>query len=196
MSRTSRYKATYFAIVIAGTFLLLWGIVHFHPSALAIVCVVIALLIPGRVLGFFWRNLFRGLHLLNAKDFVGSKRHSELFLNQLRDRRWLKKLIWLGTSTYSRDPEALALNNLGAAEIGLGEFESARGHLDASIAVDGENPLPYFNIGVLLCAEGELAEARKWLSDAVARGYSQGLTDRIIAASQARFALTEGRGRT
>src|SRR5439155_16229931 len=147
MSRTVRYKVAYFTFVGLGSLIAVWAIVHFRLSSIAIVGLVILFLIPGRILGYFWKDLLRGLRLLNAKQFSESKRHSELFLQELKQRPWLKRMIWLGSGSYSRDPEALALNNLGAAQIGLGDVESARKHLVAAIAVDDDNPLPYLNIG-------------------------------------------------
>jgi tetratricopeptide (TPR) repeat protein len=139
-------------------------------------------------LGFFWRDLLRGLRLLNEKQYAESKRHSELFLVDVRQRPWLKKLIWLGSGSYSRDPEAMALNNLGAAEIKLGDVDSAREHLDASIAVDSLNPLPFFNIGSLYTVLGDQDAAATWFKKAVALGYSQSIVDRIVMSSQRRFA--------
>jgi tetratricopeptide (TPR) repeat protein len=112
----------------------------------------------------------------------------------MKQRPWLKKLIWLGSGSYSRDPECLALNNLGAAEIKLGEFESARRHLEAAIAVDRQSPLPYFNLGALARLEGNESEAARLIEQAAALGYSRGLSDRLVTAAQDRFSKTSGQG--
>jgi tetratricopeptide (TPR) repeat protein len=196
MSRTTRYKIVYFTFIGGGALVFAWSMAHYRLPAIGFLGLVVILLVPGRILGYFWRDLLRGLRLLNAKKFAESARHSELFLQKLSQRPWLKKMIWLGSGTYSRDPEAMALNNLGAAEIGLGDCDSARRHLEASIAVDDEFPLPYFNIGVMLYAAGDQQEAMQWLQNAVARGYSRSLVDKVISAAQTRYASTDGRGRT
>src|SRR5215469_16464339 len=146
MSRTTLYKGLYFGIVGLGALTLVCAVVFFRLSPLCVAIAVALLLIPGRVLGYFWRDLLRGLRLLNEKKYGESRRHSELFLIQVQQKPWLKKLIWLGSGSYSRDPESVAMNNLGAAEIGIGDLGSARIHLEASIAVDRQNPLPYFNL--------------------------------------------------
>ena len=114
----------------------------------------------------------------------------------MRARPWLKRFVWLGSSTYSRDPEALALNNLGAAEIMLGQWDQAQEHLHASLAVDPLNPLPCFNLGKLFAAKGDHSAAGHWFDQAVALGYSRTLVDQAIGLAQARFAYTDGRGQS
>jgi len=111
-----------------------------------VVLIALALLVPGRILGHFWRDLLIGLRLLQERHFAQSARHSKKFLQDIDRRPWIQHLTWLGSGTYSRDARAMALNNLGAAEIFLGEFAAARNHLEQSSKLDGENPLPYFNM--------------------------------------------------
>jgi tetratricopeptide (TPR) repeat protein len=171
------------------------GIVfYFHLTVFGALVLALGLFVPGRILGFFWRDLLRGLRFLHEKRYVESKRHSELFLAKVEKRPWLKKLIWLGSGSYSRDPEALALNNLGAAELMLSELDSAREHLNASIAVDSLNPLPYFNLGNVHNVLGDKETAAHYFDKAVSLGYSRSVVDRIVMASQRRFAEDEGQG--
>ena len=189
MSRTAIYKSVYLGIVGLGTVAVL--IAFFRLSLLPKIGLIALLLVPGRILGFFWKDLLRGLHQLEQKNYPEAKRYSQRFVAEIRRKPWLRHFIWLGWSTYSRNPESLALNNLGAAEIGLGELDSARTHLEASIAADKRSPLPYFNIGVLLLKEGN-AEAERWFRQAVELGYSRSIVDKIVMASQTRFARREG----
>lgn len=194
MSRTTLYKAAYFAEMAAVAAVVAWVIVRFRPSLVGLALLVLALLAPGRILGFFWVDLLRGRRLLKARDFAESKRHSERFLATLRKRPWLRKLIWLGAGVYSRDPEAHALNNLGAAEIGLGDLEAARTHLLASITVDRHNPLPALNMGILCRRAGRPAEAASWFQQARELGYSGSAIDRFIRSREEHFAEADGAG--
>jgi tetratricopeptide (TPR) repeat protein len=194
VSRTAAYKFVYFGIVFGVASLALWLMFHYQLGMRGIVLLIVALLVPGRVLGFFWRDLLRGLRLLNAKQYAESKKYSQRFLVTLKNRPWLKKLIWLGSGTYSRDPEAMALNNLGAAEIALGEFENAQAHLNAAISTDPLNPLPYFNLGALFTSLENPREAGAWFAKAVNLGYSRTVVDKIISVAQGRFASTDGAG--
>jgi tetratricopeptide (TPR) repeat protein len=166
---------------------------YFRFSLPAIVAVVVVGLIPGRILGYFWRDLLRGLRLLNAKNYAASKFHSERFLVEVRKKPWIRHFIWLASSAYSRDPEVLALNNLGAAEIGLGKLDPARAHLREAIAKDALCPLPFYNLGVLFKAMNDTGESERCFAQATRLGLRHGISDKIVRASQTRFANTDGR---
>lgn len=133
------------------------------------------------------------MRLLNQKDFASSKRHSERFVAAVREKPWLKRPIWLGGSTYLRDPEAMALNNLGAAEVGLEAFDDARGPLEDPIALDDKNPSPFHSMGMVCLHTTARTEAEPWFERARALGLDQGASDRVVRAAQSRFAFTDGR---
>ena len=117
---------------------------------------------------------------LNQREYHRSKGHSERFLVQLRERPWLQTLIWLGPSSYSLSAEALALNNLGAAELALGEFDSARAHLNQAIARDPRCPLPCRNMGTLTLRTSSTAEAMPWFEKAAALKVSEEMLKRAL----------------
>jgi tetratricopeptide (TPR) repeat protein len=196
MSRTTLYKGVYFGMVGAAVIAAGAVLVLARASPIAIVTLVACMLIPGRLLGYFWRDLLRGLRLFNARQFAESKRHSARFLAEVRRKPWLKHLIWLGSGSYSRDPEAMALNNLGGAESSLGEFDQARQHLEEAIAVDPKCPLPYHNMGVLLKRTGEADAAVWWFDEARRLGYGRRWSDRVVQSSQRIFATLDGAGRS
>lgn len=192
MSRTGRRKLYYFSIVTLGPILLVGAAIHFHLNWAQMGCLMIVLLLPGRILGLAWRDQLAGLRLLNERRFAESVRHTNRFLEQLAHRPWIRHLIWLGGGTYSRDPKSLALNNLGAAEMSLGHFEAARAHLEESRQLDSENPLPYFNLALLHRILKEPSKAQEFLDHARRLGYSRGVSDKLIRQSQSRFARTDG----
>ena len=192
MTRTTVYKAVYIGVVFGfGPALGVVAILSGAPPQI-LLPLFLLLLVPGRILGFFWRDLLTGLRLLRQKNYAKSKVYSERFLYKVRKSPWLKHLIWLGTSSYSRDPEVLALNNLGAAEIELGEHDVAKAHLKEAIALDPKCPLPFRNMGVLCLHTGTRASAQPWFEQSVALGYTGGLSDKIVKAAQSRFAATDG----
>jgi hypothetical protein len=192
VNRTTRRKIYYFSIIAIGTALLVGVILYFRFNRGQVVLLVLALLIPGRILGFFWRDQLAGLRLLNERRFEESAERSRRFLSLLARRPWIRHLVWLGAGTYSRNPKSLALNNLGAAEIFLGNFERARQYLDESRRLDDENPLPYFNLAQLHMILDEPSTANAFLTDARQRGYQRGLSDKLIHGTQSRFARTDG----
>ncbi len=58
MSRTSKYKAPCLRLMLSV-----------HRKTVGLVGLASALLLPGRVPGFLWRDLLGGLRLLNARRF-------------------------------------------------------------------------------------------------------------------------------
>ena len=194
MSRTTLYKAHYFGTIAVLGLCALWLLYYSELSPICFIVLLVTLVLPGRVLGFFWRDLLRGLRLLNTRQFAESRRHSQLFLQTLHKRPHLRKLVWLGSSTYSRNPEVLALNNLGAAELHLGEIESAKEHLARATMIDRKCPLPYFNMGLIYILEENVEEAERCFQKAARLGYKNRLSDRIVKAAQARFARSDGMG--
>jgi ATP-dependent Clp protease adapter protein ClpS len=194
LSRTARRKFRYFAAITFGCGALLWCIWRYRLDIAVVVLIFLALLVPGRVLGYFWRDLLTGLRLLRERQFAQSARHSKKFLEDIGRRPWIQHLTWLGSGTYSRNAKAMALNNLGAAEISLGDFAAARDHLEQSSNLDGENPLPYFNLAQLEMILGNEARFRESLEQAKRRGYTKNLSDRLVQSAQSRFAFVEGRG--
>jgi len=192
MTRTDRRKIHYFSILTFGAISVLGVILYFRLRALTIGLIVIALLIPGRILGYFWRDQLAGLRLLNQRRFEESAQHSLRFLHSLDQRPWIRHLIWLGSGTFSRNPKSMALNNLGAAEMCLGQFEQAKRHLEEARKSDGESPLPYFNLAQLHMILDEPAIARDFLLQARRLGYSRSSSDKLFHKIQARFASTDG----
>jgi len=194
LSRTSYYKLIYFGMVLGGGGVVAWLIYKYHQQLGigGILLLVALMLLPGQILAFFWRDLLQGFRLLRERRFADSKRHSEAFLRDLERRPWLRHFIWLGFGTYSRSPLCFALNNLGAAEIELGESDNARLHLVAAMQADENCALPYYNMGVLEGSLGQHEEARKWYEQAASLGFSRSTIDAIIQSSTARLARSAG----
>jgi ATP-dependent Clp protease adaptor protein ClpS len=192
MTRTGAYKAIYFLTICAIVLLACLAVgaaYDGHPASAAITtAALLALLLRGRIQALFWSELLAGLHHLNQRDYARSKDHSERFLVQLGERPWLRRLIWLGTSSYSADAEVLALNNLGAAELALGLTDEARIHLARAIELDPLCPLPYRNMGTLALRTSPSAEAMPWFERAKALGLRGDWSDRAVLASQRRNA--------
>lgn len=200
MTRRATYKALYVAILAGGPIAVLGvGLAlmdhagRLPPAApLALVALAVAVLFRRRVLAFYWRDYVAGVQLLERKDYAASKIHSERFIAKVRKAPWLKNLIWLGASGYSTDPEVMALNHLGVAEIGLGAFEAAQQHIEEAIALDPAYPRPLRSMAVLRLRAGTSAEAISWVEKAAALGLRDDWGDRMMQATQPRFAFTDG----
>ncbi len=199
MTRRAKYKALYLAILAGGPIAVLGvGLAlrdhagRMPPAApLALVALVIAVLFRRQLLAFYWRDMIVGVRLLKREDYAASKIHSERFVAKVRKAPWLKNLIWLGTSTYPRDPEAMALNHLGVAEICLGAFEAAQQHIKEAIALDPDYPRPLRSMAALRLRVGTSAEAISWVEKAAALGLHDDWGDRMMQATRPRFAFTD-----
>ena len=199
MTRTGAYKAMYISMrTIVGLVVVGAGfaiVSHRTMLAGALLVVLVLLSVPGRVQAFFWSDLLAGLHHLNRRDYARSKRYSEHFLERLRVRPRLKRLIWLGTSSYTRDAETMALNNLGAAELGLGDKDAARAHFLRAIESDPTCPLPYRNMAILtLRTGGSSADVKPWVDKAWALGLRNDWSGRIVKAARRRNAARSAAG--
>ncbi len=193
MSRTTRFKLTFLgALAALGVPLFFaWRALGGGPGfglALAAVC-----LIPGRVLGVSWRELLRGRRLLSAGRCEESIPHTERFLALVRSEPWRKRLIWLALPIYTADVEAMALSNLGAAQLGLGRIAAARACFEEALAIDALYPIPHFNLAILHELAGDRAAAAQASAEAVRLGYTGGRIDAVIRAGQAAYASIEGR---
>ena len=193
VKRTTQYKLRYagiFAALVAVTALIL-SLVGWSVSAIMVASLV--LLIPGRVQGHYYRDLFTGRRALEAGDPDASISHSERFLAAVHEKPGLKSLIWLGGVIYTADVEAMALNNLGAAHMESGRLGTAESMFNNALRVDPLYPVPFTNLAVLSEVAGNRAEARRFLQEAAERGYIGGSLDRVIQQSGALLARMEGK---
>lgn len=195
MSRTGRYKIGYLLAVLAVTAcaLLLMRSIGTNVLVSAIVMAVI-LLIPGRVQGILYRDLFRGRRLLGQHRESEAMDHLERFLDDVRARPWLKPMIWLSWSIYTREVEAMTLNDIGAANLALGNLEESERAFREALALDREYPLPHFNMAVLHEMRGNRILTDESLAESTRLGYSGGTIDAIVNRAQSLLARVEGRG--
>jgi ATP-dependent Clp protease adaptor protein ClpS len=198
VTSTAAYRALYFCLVALSAtlaFIAVSAVLHGHiVLGLAAVALLLLLHVAGFVQRHFLADLLLGLHHLVRRDFARSKDHSQRFIAQLEEQPWRGKFIALGLSAYSRNAEALARNNLGAAMLQLGEFEEAREQLSRAIALDPKGPLPHLNMGTLLLHSATFGDARPWFEKAEALGFKGGWADDLVMASQRRNAARSVRG--
>ncbi len=193
VTRTFRYKFVHATVLFSCVVVVVTLLILLQARLVGALLVGLAFLIPGRVQGYFWRSFFRGRRALGAGHFEAAIEHFESFLDQLKRRPWLKSLVWLAGAIYTRDIEVMALNNLGTAQLQLGNWASAVEYLECARGKDPESPLPYFNLAVLAQAGGEEEEARRLLRRATELGYRRTSVDRLIHTAGAVLARVEGR---
>ena len=192
MSRTTRYKLLYVAVLalmIAG--IGTWVLVR-RPPTWALIVVGVLLLIPGRVAGHYWRDFFRG-RVLFRRQPAASIPYFERFLETIQQRPRLKHLIWLMWGVYTRDVDVMTRNNLGAAYLQTGDLEQAQSYLESAVTLDPEAPLPYFNLALVAHLQGDSHWAAECLKTARNLGFKRAISDKLVTGAGEILAQIEGR---
>ncbi len=194
MTRTGRYKLGYVVALVAVGGVALLAVVKLGGGIFAALIVAAVLLVPGRLLGVFYRDLFRGRRLLDLRQPEASIGYTSRFVDHIRRHRGQKRLLWLAWSMYTPDAEAMALNNLGAARLELGDFAGASDAFKSALVVDPQYPLPYYNLAIERVIADDHAEATRLAAEAERLGFRRTRIDATIREAQALLARTEGRG--
>ncbi|MEX2151545.1 MAG: tetratricopeptide repeat protein [Steroidobacteraceae bacterium] len=194
MTRTTRYKIQYAVVLVVGVALaaaLSWWLRYQVVTLLVIAGI---LLIPGRVSGFIWRDFYRSRRLHDLGQYEASLKSSQRFVNHLAERPHLRRYWWLAWAVYSRDPLAMALNNIGSTQLELGMLEEAEASFREALKCDPEYPIPHFNLAVLCMVRNDRLKAEEHANNAVELGYYRNAADRMLHAASRLLARIEGRG--
>jgi len=195
MNRTHRLKILYVVVLLALLAVALLLASRFSPGLgpPAIIAVGLLFFLPGRIQGLFFRDFFRGRRLLGSGLPAEALVPFRLFLEQIERKPWQKRLVWLAWGFYSTDIEAMTWNNIGAAHTELGEWSAAREALGKALAIDGEYPIPHFNLALIASAEGDREQAQREVDAARRLGYRETSVDQLTQQAQSLLARIEGR---
>lgn len=194
MTRLTRCRLGWL-VLLATLSVLAMLVLHalgYRPAA--VFGVALVLLLPGRLLGHFWRPFFRGRRALGRGHTAVAVSQFTSFLARLEARPWLRHLVWLAWPGYSTDPAAMAWTNLGVAHLQAGQTESARAALERAAQLDPLTPLPWYNLGLLHDGLGEPAEAARAFAEARRLGYRDGRVDAVQQRLAGALADIEGAG--
>ena len=196
MNRTTKLKLGYLAaFLIVGTIAVTTvASIDIGSPESRVIVVVLVLLIPGRLQGYFFREFFRGRKLLDERRASEALVHFQQFLSSVRSRRWLKPMVWLSWATYTPDIEAMTVNNIGAAHLELGHFDESETAFREALAIDKQYAIPHFNLAVLHEMRGNNTLAIESVAEANRLGFSGGTIDIVLTRAQALLAKVEGRG--
>ncbi|NOK63797.1 MAG: hypothetical protein GFH27_549283n29 [Chloroflexi bacterium AL-W] len=194
MTRVTRYKTSYIIVIICLIVLCL-GLLYFSGwNVWVTVGLIFALLIPGRVQGLLFRDLFRGRRALDQHHPAEALEHWERFLKTIQSQPWRKPALWLSWSVYTPSVEAMVLNNIGTAHLILDNREQAIATWHAALELDPRYPLPYTNLAVVSASEGDSSTAENLLASAKQLGYSGNAFDQVVQKVQHLLANVESHG--
>jgi tetratricopeptide (TPR) repeat protein len=194
LSRVARYKIGY-VLALA----LLAGVVVAASRAgdsqpWVVVTIVLVLLLPGRIQGLLFRDLFRGRRDLDRNSPESALGHFNSFLTTIRAQPWRKPALWLSWSIYTPNVEAMTQNNIGAAQLNLGDLSSAEAALNTALALDPQYPLPHANLALVAALRADSSAAESHLEAARKCGYKGAGLDRFVSRSQSILAAVESHG--
>jgi tetratricopeptide (TPR) repeat protein len=193
MSRTAKRKVLYVALLVVVLSIAVLVLNAFDYKLGAFLGVTLVLLLPGRVQGHYWRQFFRARDLVTQRRYREAEPVFEQFLERVQRQPRLKWLIWMNYGVFTRDVEAMTLNNLGVCALEEGRFGAAEKHLNKAAALDPANPLPYYNLAIVQQAlgRGEAAQ-REWLRSQEL-GYRRTPFDMVIHRAGELLTRVEGR---
>lgn len=192
MSRTDRAKLAYLLVLLAlGG--LAWGVLYLSDYAMGVAALLaVGFLVPGRLQGVVFRELFRGRKALDRGDPVAARGHLEAFLKRLSDKPSRGRAVWLAAWIYTPSAEAMARNNLAIALLELGHVAEAEAELERALAIDPRYPLPWVQRAVIAVMRHDAEEARRCWSAAAALGFRGSSLDELVARGQGLLARMEG----
>lgn len=172
-----------------------WIVLNVFPNhkITAFLIFGILYLLPGRIQGIFYRNHFKGRRYLELQKLEESILASETFLEEIKVKPWLKKLIFLSWGIYSLDIEAMTLNNLGAAQLEQGDLEKARKTLLDALTLDPLYPIPHVNLAILAMVYKDEGTMNYHIAQAETLGYLGTSIDKIVERAQSIYAKFESK---
>ena len=194
MSRVTKYKIGYVIALLALAGVVIGLLRLAEPGPWLVVIVVLVFLVPGRVQGLLFRDLFRGRRDLDRNDAASALTRFNLFLSTIKAQPWRKPALWLSWSLYTPNVEAMTQNNIGSAQLSLGNLASAEEAWNAALALDPLYPLPHANLALVAAARDDKAATRLHLDAARALGYSGAGFDRFVHKTQSILATVESQG--
>lgn len=187
MNRTYWLKLGRVAFLVTMVALVLTSGFWLGGGGLPLLLVAMLLLIvPGQVQAHYYRDLYQARRASAAGRHEEAIRLTERFLQTLRERPGLRRMLWLTWSVYTTSVEAMALNNLGTAQLDLKRWDEAEASFRAALERDRRYPIPYVNLALAAQARGDHAAAEAFLKEAAERGFK--------ARVSKRPALAGGRG--
>lgn len=154
----------------------------------------LVLLIPGRIQGILYRDLYRGRRALDQENPAEALLYLERFRGTLRAQPWRKAALWLGWSVYTPSVEAMVFNDIGSSHLALEVPDHAVSAWRTSLELDPLYPIPHANLALVAAAGGERAVAESLLDIAKSIGYSSDALDQTLQKMQRVLARLESRG--
>lgn len=190
MNRVKLNKILYVIIIIfaLGVIGCIANIMMPSMKIMFLIFITLALLIPGRVQGYYCKEFYLGKRLLKQDKYADCIKHFESFIEEIEKRRWIKMLMYFTWGIYTMDIEAMTYNNLGTAYLNLKNFDQAKEKFFHAIDLDEKYSIPYYNLAILSAIQQEFPEAETYYNKSKELGYSATGLDELIHKIQDLYA--------
>lgn len=191
LNRTAKLKIAYFGSTAVALFLGVGIAIGFRFHPVALVCAAALLFLPGRVTGYFWRELIAARRLMDSSRHAEALPLLEGFVRKLETSPWLERLIWIAPSIYTVRAKAMALNNQGACHLETGELDLAEGEFSQALQLDSLYPIPHYNLAVIEMVRGNETQSQQHLKTSHDLGFSGGSIDQALNRVKTAYAKGE-----
>lgn len=178
INRTRQYKTFYLAIF--GWAIVVGAVVLQLVGTVGMVIIAAIILVPSRVGAYFLRDLFLSRRYVVSKQYEKAITSSQRYLRTLERQPWRQHFIYCFFAIYTWNTEAMAFNNLGAAEMESGRLEDAEKDFTRACNLDHEYPIPYYNLAVLEAAREDYERSEKLVNKARFLGYTSNAFDQAV----------------
>lgn len=180
MKRNSIHTAVY--IFLIGLFIPLLIVSIVKGTALVLLFVVALVLVSGRMAaGYCLRNLFRARDLVDDGQIEQAIATSKAFLSDLAREPWRRHFMHFFIDVQTRNAEAMAHNNIGAASLNAGALDEAKAHFEKALDYDPNYAVAYFNLSIIASVKGDLAGAGRYAAIATRNGYKGGSFTQLLS---------------
>ena len=195
MNRTTKLKILYLGLVILGLLVFLGLKLALDLNTNSLVVVVLLFLVPGRLTGFYWREMLAGRRMMAVQQYSEAVSEFSTFLEKLKQKPWIARLIWLSPGFYTTSAKAMALNNIGACDLESGSLDSACEYLESAVLEDDLYPLPHYNLAMVYSILEEPDRVSYHLLTSRKLGFKDDAFDRSVDRIKLAYAKYEPAGR-
>jgi len=112
------------------------------------------------------REFFAGRRALKKKRWVDAIQSFQAFEQELQRSEWKRRFSWLAAGIYTRDPVAIARNNIGVVHLENGKLDLADASFRSALERDRDYAVPHLNLAVVAAKRGDRSAMEASLTEA------------------------------
>lgn len=122
-----------------------------------------------------YKNFAEGKSLLDKGKYEECTKLFNKFILDMEKKTSLKKTTLFSFGLYTKSYEAMTYNNLGSANLNLGNLDEAQLYLDKAVSIDNDYGIPYVNLALLARLNNDYTKMKDYAKKAKELGVSLNL---------------------